>query len=160
MSSAVGTFVGIRETSCVNSAQLGDASENRITVSNQEPWRLVAENEKCTQERRGSLLISGLQVRVLPGSPLIRGDLAPSAISLLSAHCGDFCVDSSAFPGKNSRLGKRWEKHSRLALGFDINSGRCKDCCRTHRRSEASRRISEGEAMAVRARRPQVQSRS
>lgn len=40
MISTVGTFVGIQESSRINSAQLGGASENRITVSNQEPWRV------------------------------------------------------------------------------------------------------------------------
>jgi hypothetical protein len=47
------------------------------------------------------LLISGLQVRVLRGSPLSCKDLPQSEVSSVSPHCGDFCVDSAAFPRRN-----------------------------------------------------------
>jgi len=40
------------------------------------------------------LLISGLEVRVLPGSPLILKDFLFVAFAAPFSHCGDFCVES------------------------------------------------------------------
>jgi hypothetical protein len=40
------------------------------------------------------LLINGLQVRVLPGSPLSRKDLVHFLTFPLFLYCGDFCGDS------------------------------------------------------------------
>jgi hypothetical protein len=42
--------------------------------------------------------ISGLQVRVMPGSPLSCKDLANFTISLFFLDCGDFCGDSYRLP--------------------------------------------------------------
>ena len=51
--------------------------------------------EGVMRSARKLLLISGLQVQVLPGSPLFCKHLDHSAFSFLFAHCGDFCVDSN-----------------------------------------------------------------
>lgn len=38
---SVGTFVGSRKTSCVNSAHIGEASEKRLIIANLETWRVT-----------------------------------------------------------------------------------------------------------------------
>ena len=51
---------------------------------------------KCLKNQLHSIsgFNNGLQVRVLPGSPLSRKDLENSPTTRLFFHCGDFCVDS------------------------------------------------------------------
>src|SRR5271166_778133 len=49
---------------------------------------------KMRQNWRIELLINGLQVRVLPGSPLSRKDLLLFPLSLTFPQCGEFWEDS------------------------------------------------------------------
>src|ERR1039458_2558437 len=64
-----------------------------------------AERSLTIQLHSVSGVISGLQVRVLRGSPLSSKDLPHSKFFPRSPHCGDFCVDPAAFLREDSASG-------------------------------------------------------
>ena len=59
-------------------------------------FRTIANRSTPSQFSLDGLLINGLEVRVLPGSPLFRKDLPHFSSFRFFLHCGDFCGESNA----------------------------------------------------------------
>ena len=68
---SIGNFLGTPHTFCVNSVQVGASSENEPKCRDSKRLRrkLRKMNAFMPSDKQ-PLLISGLEVRVLPGSPL------------------------------------------------------------------------------------------